>query len=378
MRSLDLHIPSRRQRWRESIHEFLHVLRDPFTYAPRKNPEVVFGFLWGLPIPVFAIGIHLHAAGLNCDLNVCLAILRSNPGYIVFLLHPFLFAMLFGALGTMRAHREAHIRKLLEDEIHRTEELCEANTRLQELDKMKSEFIANVTHELKSPLVTALGYTDRILGRHLGEINERQQKGLEVGKRNLIRLRKLIDEILDFSKLDAGVAKFESQPVNFSETIESVMENLALKTKDRGMAVQIELADPAARVLGDAGKLYQVVLNLLENAIKFSADGSTITLRLLQDGSKWHLIVQDQGCGIPADVLPRLFQRFYQVNASLNRTHDGVGLGLVIVSKIVEAHSGRIWIESEPGVGTRVHVELPVLQETANTKEATYATATPG
>src|SRR6185295_15999042 len=134
---------------------------------------------------------------------------------------PVLFAVVFGALGTMREHRESHIRTLLAEAKQHCHELGKTNARLIELDRYKSEFLANVTHELKSPLVTALGYTDRILGKHLGEITERQQKGLEVGKRNLIRLRDHIDEMLDFSRLEAGFEKCAMAPVNLLDAVKT-------------------------------------------------------------------------------------------------------------------------------------------------------------
>src|SRR5438874_3690132 len=137
-------MPSRRQWWKESVHEFFSVLSNPFTYSPRKNPEIVFGFLWGLPIPIFTFAIHMYAAGLSCHFGTCTQILWRNPAYIVFILHPLLFAVVFGALGTMRARREGRIRQLLDAEKRHGEELCRANTRLQELDQLKSEFLANV------------------------------------------------------------------------------------------------------------------------------------------------------------------------------------------------------------------------------------------
>ena len=359
------------------VKEFVMALYNPHTYSPWHNTDFIFGFLWGIPVPFFTLMVHFQAAGQEPSLAACCQVIATNPMHVFFLLHPFIFAVIFGALGTLRAHREAHIKKLLQDvELH-CEELCRTNARLQELDKLKTEFLANVTHELKSPLVTALGYTDRILGHHLGEITERQQKGLEVSKRNLIRLRDLIDEILDFSRLEAGTSTMAMVPVDLKDAITMAVEDVALKAHAKQIGICVEVPQEAAPLLGDQRKLCQTVLNLIENAIKYSAHGKDIRVTLQREAKNWHLSVIDQGCGIAADMLPKLFQRFSQVDGSLSRPHDGVGLGLVIVKKIVDAHGGRIWLESEVGRGTVAHVELPILKQPSDAHQRNYLAETP-
>ena len=348
------------------IREFCRALADGHTYAPRKNPEVLFGFLWGAPIPVFALGIHLYAASLSWNLACCGAVIQQHPVHIFFLLHPVLFAVVFGALGTMREVRERRIRTLVEDVRKRCGELSGANERLKELDRLKSEFLANVTHELKSPLVTALGYTDRVLGRHLGEINARQEKGLEVSKRNLNRLRKLIDEVLDFSRLEAGCARLKKAPTNLLEVVKAAMDSLALRARVHDLTFDLHLPAEPAWVLGDSDKLVQVAINLLDNAIKFSPEAGCLRVTVETNHGRWRLIVSDQGPGIPPQELPKLFERFYQVDGSSSRPHSGVGLGLVIVRKIVEAHDGKVWLESRPGAGTKAIMELPALVAPGN------------
>jgi signal transduction histidine kinase len=346
------------RRHRLVLLDFIEALGNRYTYSVRHNPEVLFGFLWGVPVPLFALWIHAHATGSSCDPAYCLTILRDNPLYIVFILHPVIFAVVFGALGTMREHRESHIRKLLAEAEQHCHELGKTNARLIELDRYKSEFLANVTHELKSPLVTALGYTDRMLGNHLGEITDRQRKGLEVSKRNLQRLRQLIDEILDFSRLDAGVARFDMGPHDLLGSVHSAVEGLALKAKDRNVTLTMKMPHRPATVIGDAAKLLQVVINLVDNAIKFSRESGAVEISVENDGTYVRLTVADNGVGISPQILPHLFQRFVQEDGTLSRNYDGVGLGLVIVKKIIDAHGGRVWIESEQGRGTKVHIEL--------------------
>jgi signal transduction histidine kinase len=359
---------------RGSVAEFFMALRNPFTYSIVRNHDVAFGLLWGLPIPVFALLIHAYASGQPLTPASLLNIAMSHPFHLVFIFHPLLFAVVFGALGTMRAIREARIESLLSDVRTHCDELARANSKLKELDRMKSEFLANVTHELKSPLVTALGYTDRILGQHLGPISDKQRKGLDVSKRNLIRLRKLIEEILDFSRLESGMARFNMQPATLNAAIWSAVENAALKVKDRNVTISVECPSTVANVHGDAAKLLQVVMNLLDNAIKFSPDGSGIRIALEPMGDKWRLSVIDKGCGIAPDKIPQLFERFFQVDGSLGRLYDGVGLGLVVVKKIVEAHHGRIWVDSKigPESGTAFHIEFPAASPVAAQNSDTH------
>lgn len=354
--------PSREPEFhRNAVMEFLAALRNPLTYSPLLNTEVIFGFLWGLPIPFFVLLIHAYAAGLPWTFAALWDVDVNNPLYIFFFLHPLLFAAVFGALGTMRAHRELRIQGLLQQVKLHCEELERANHRLEELDRLKSEFLANVTHELKSPLVTSLGYTDRMLMGHLGDVNEKQKRGLEVSKRNLTRLRTLIDEILDFSKLESGMANFHMEPTTLNAAIQAAVESASLKARDRRINIDVESPAAPAAVRGDASKLLQLVVNLLDNAIKFSPEDSRILIKVEPIDGMWRLSVIDNGCGIPAEKMPQLFQRFFQVDGSLGRVHEGFGLGLVIVRKIVEGHGGKVWVESRTGSnsGTSIILELP-------------------
>ena len=343
------------------VCEFLGALLNRHTYSPHRNPETLFGFLWGLPIPIFAFAIHLYATGADWNLQTCLNVVRDNPLYLIFVAHPLLFSVIFGALGTMRVQRDVQINALITDLKQHCEQLCSANEKLTQVDRLKSEFLANVTHELKSPLVTALGYSDRILSEKLGPVTELQRNALGVSKRNLVRLRILIEEILDFSRLEAGVGKFKFEQTNLNELVEAASSDLILKARDRNITIVSDLPDAPAQVKGDKVKLAQAIGNLLDNAIKFSFDGNKVKISLSADDGFWHIRVQDYGAGIVPENVSRLFLRFSQVDGSISRPYNGVGLGLVIVKKIVEAHEGRVWLESQPGVGTSAHIKLPQL-----------------
>lgn len=360
------------------VLEFLRALLSRHTYSPHRNPETVFGFLWGLPIPIFAFAIHMYATGSDWHFQACLNIVRDTPLYLIFVAHPLLFAVIFGAHGTMRSRRDMQINALIADLNLHCEQLCSANEKLTEVDRLKSEFLANVTHELKSPLVTALGYSDRILSEKLGPVSDPQRNALVVSRRNLVRLRGLIEEILDFSRLEAGVGKLKFEQTNLNDLIEGASSDLILKARDRNITLASVLPDVPALVHGDKVKLTQAIENLLDNAIKFSFDGNNVNISIGAEDGFWHIRIQDCGTGIIPENLSRLFQRFSQADGSVSRPYNGIGLGLVIVKKIVEAHDGRVWLESQPGVGTTAHIKLPQLstcpteaKEIAHVKSAT-------
>jgi signal transduction histidine kinase len=360
------------------VVEFLRALLDPHTYSPHKNPETVFGFLWGLPIPIFASVIHMYAIGSSWDIRVCFAVVQDHPIYLIFVAHPLLFAVIFGAHGTMRARRDKQIKTLIEDlELH-CKQLCSANDKLTEVDRLKSEFLANVTHELKSPLVTALGYSDRILNEKLGPVTERQRNALDVSKRNLIRLRRLIEEILDFSRLEAGVGKFIFEEIDLKKLLEAARGDLLLKARERNIEIVSRVPDKEILVSGDKMKLTQAIENLLDNAIKFSPDGQPVSISIGQEDACWHMRIQNFGPAISPEDLSRLFERFSQADGSISRPYAGVGLGLVIVKKIVEAHDGQVWLESQPGAGTTAHIRLKQVANGAEKKEVAYAANTIG
>jgi signal transduction histidine kinase len=345
------------------ISEFLKALLDSHTYLPHKNLETVFGFLWGLPIPIFALAIYFYATGSAWTFQSSVEVIRDNPLYVVFLLHPLIFAVIFGALGTMRLRRDRHIQHLIVDLEQHCEQLCSANERLTQVDRLKSEFLANVTHELKSPLVTALGYSDRILNEKLGPVTERQRNALSVSKRNLIRLRGLIEEILDFSRLEAGVGKFKMEPTSLKTLVDAAMSDMILKARERKISIVTDVPVAQAWVSGDKSKLTQAIENLLDNAIKFSPDGEKVKLSVASDEKFWHIRIADAGVGIDPETLPLLFQRFSQADGSLSKPFSGMGLGLVIVRKIIEAHGGEVWLESQKGTGTTAHIKLPQVAE---------------
>jgi len=258
--------------------------------------------------------------------------------------------------------------------------LANLNEDLKELDRVKSDLLANVSHELRTPLTSIKGYTEYILEGKLGNITQKQQKGLIVVQKNLDRLAKLINALLDYSLMDAEKMVLTIKPFNLKLLSKQVVVNLGSELEKRNLHFQIEMPDDLPLVIGDKEKIYQVLENLAINAIKFTENGGKITLQatpFLEDERLYVRIeVKDTGVGIPEQALPRIFDRFYQVDATSKRKYGGMGLGLAIARSIVEAHKGEIMAKSELGRGTTFTVTLPALGEIAVEGSEEFASST--
>ncbi|HSP06201.1 MAG TPA: HAMP domain-containing sensor histidine kinase, partial [Acidobacteriota bacterium] len=245
--------------------------------------------------------------------------------------------------------------------------LAALNEELKELDKVKSDLLANVSHELRTPLTSIKGYTEYILEGKLGGVTPKQEKGLMVVQRNLDRLSKLINALLDYSLMDAERMVLAIKPFNIKLLAKQIAVNLGSELEKRGLQFEIDMADDLPLAVGDKEKLYQVLENLTINSIKFTESGGKITLSAQtfeDEGRLWiKMMVHDTGIGIPEPALQRIFDRFYQVDGTSKRKYGGMGLGLAIARSIVDAHKGRIEVESAVGKGTTFTITLPALQE---------------
>ncbi len=243
------------------------------------------------------------------------------------------------------------------------EKLQKAYDELKSLDRMKSEFLSNVSHELKTPLVSIRGYSELLYDEKLGIIPLSQKKPLEAIIRNTERLTRLIDSLLFLSIQQMGKPdiRMRPQPQSIDEIITSSMNDMKVQAEKKEITL-IKDSPAELIVMGDRDRLTEVLLNLLDNAIKFTPSGGKITVKARDDEEKVdmvHITVNDTGIGMPENVIMSLFQRFFQADASLTRKYGGTGLGLYICKNIIDAHKGEIWVESKVGVGTTMHVRLP-------------------
>ena len=265
-----------------------------------------------------------------------------------------------------------HMAVRLKENVEQLEEsnkrLAAVNEELKELDRMKSDLLANVSHELRTPLTAIKGYTDYILERKLGPVTDKQEKGLVVVQRNLERLSKTINALLDFSRMEMGRMTLSIHPFSLVQLVDQIHTTIRseLDKKQLTFGHSIELGLPP--VIADREKVSAVIENLLINALKFTPEGGRITLaarRVFTEGRACAEIrVSDTGVGIPDDQLHKIFNRFHQVDGTATRRFGGVGLGLAIVKSILDAHGTAISVESREGEGTAFRFALPLLEKT--------------
>jgi signal transduction histidine kinase len=256
--------------------------------------------------------------------------------------------------------------------------LARLNEELQELDRTKSDLLANVSHELRTPLTAIKGYTDYILEGKLGPVGEKQEKGLIVIQRNLDRLARSINALLDFSTLDVGRIALNLQPFALPMLVEQIHQALRSEFDRKQITFSARLPAELPQVIADRDRLAQVLENLLINAIKFTSTGGEIGVSALRlqdrDKPEVELAVRDSGIGIPAAEVGRIFNRFHQVDGTSTRRYGGVGLGLAIVKGILDAHGAPITVDSVEGHGSIFRIRLPVYER----EEGRTGTPLPG
>jgi signal transduction histidine kinase len=238
---------------------------------------------------------------------------------------------------TLRAG-EARLRRLVVLE-------REARAEAQEADRAKDEFLATLSHELRTPLNAVLGWTTMLRADKVR--TERRAEALEVIERNARSQARLIEDLLDVSRIITGKVRLELQPIDLGPIAQTVLEALRPGADAKGVHLHAVIRSSLRAIPGDAARLQQVLWNLLSNAIKFTPAGGDVTLELKEANGGLELSVSDTGIGIEEDFLPHVFERFRQADSSATRTHGGVGLGLAIVRHLVELHGGGISAQSE-------------------------------
>jgi PAS domain S-box-containing protein len=224
--------------------------------------------------------------------------------------------------------------------------------------EMKSQFISTVSHELRTPLTSMREAVLIVLDEVAGKINQDQKHFLDIAKRNIDRLARLIDDVLDFQRLDAGKMKFDLRETSIGTTVEEAYATMEPQAAKSDVEITLDLETDLPPIVCDRDRIIQALTNLISNAIKFTPAGGRIAVSAHRRGEHLVLTVSDTGLGIPKEDLPKIFDRFYRVQRP-GQEIKGTGLGLAIVSRIVVAHGGRVEVESEPGQGTTFTVLLP-------------------
>lgn len=241
------------------------------------------------------------------------------------------------------------------------EELEIANKRLKEMYEIQKEFTSTVSHELRTPLASIKMAIDLVSQETVGPINDEQKDVLGRAKQETDRLKRLIDDILDLTKIEAGKLRMNFMLNDIHQVITQVTEAQKDVAKNRGLYVKTEFDGNVPQIPFDRDRLVQVLNNLLSNAIKFTKQGG-ITVKTQDKSSENHILVSviDTGKGISESDLPKLFQKFQQIESAQDNEEGGTGLGLAICKEILARHGGKIWVESKLGEGTSFNFVLPI------------------
>jgi len=232
-------------------------------------------------------------------------------------------------------------------------------TELRRLERVRQDFVANVSHEFKTPLTAIQGFAETLLGGALDDPSN-NRRFLDIIRNHAIRLARLTNDLLKLARIEAGKLEVEFFPVGLMELIEGCAETTLLKASRRQIALEIEVPPGLPSVRGDAGLLRDVLQNLLDNAIQYTPEGGHIHVTAEAKSREVVVTVSDTGIGIPASDQERIFERFYRVDAARSREAGGTGLGLSIAKHIVEAHNGRLSVESVIGEGSKFSFSIPI------------------
>lgn len=227
---------------------------------------------------------------------------------------------------------------------------------LQRYRDTRQEFFANISHELRTPITYLEGYA-QVLKKRLYETEEEKDRYLDIIHEEAIRLQHLVNDLFDLAKMEEGKVSLSLEWIDLAEITDNVLQKIKLKADKKNLSLHTKINNNIPRVYGDGLRMEQVLLNLLENAVRYTEKGS-INIELDQNNTFVYLAVEDTGIGIPEDEIPYIFERFYRVEKSRSRQHGGTGLGLPIAKKLVELQGGELLVSSKLGQGTRFELRF--------------------
>lgn len=230
-------------------------------------------------------------------------------------------------------------------------------TQLRKLEKMRSDFVANVSHELKTPITSIKGFVETLIEGAL-EDKENSREFLKIINNHTERLNNLINDLLDLSQIESRAVKLNISDFNLNELIEEVLSGFKSQLKKKGISVSCEVLSGTI-LKADRERIQQVLVNLIDNAVKFNKENGFVKIYTEDQNGKTKIIVEDSGQGIPEKDLPRIFERFYRVDKARSRELGGTGLGLSIVKHIIELHGGSVGVESTEGLGSKLYFVIP-------------------
>jgi len=247
-------------------------------------------------------------------------------------------------------------------------------TRFHEMEKIKTDFVSIVSHEFRTPLTTIIVGVEMLKEGMLGDLTPRGKEVLEAIGADCERLSRLIDNLMELSRIESGTIYVEAEPTDVVDLVQEAVRPLKFQAEKQGIELITDMPPNLPPVAADFNKAVWVLTNLVGNAMRYTDPGGTITVRIRQRGKRLFFSVEDTGCGIPKEDQSKIFRKYVQVSGADHKGTGGVGLGLAIAKDIVMAHGGEIWVDSEVGKGTTFTFTFPVFyaQESVSLPEADH------
>jgi signal transduction histidine kinase len=340
------------------VHGQPILVHDLETIVDQMNPEVLdlcrsVGVVSFVSVPLISHTEILGYIGADKGQTRCtqedLNLLMTIANHVAVAIDN---ARTYQDLETLATGLEQRVRE-------RTQDLQSANDRLQELDRLKSAFVSIVSHELRTPMTSIKGLIENMMDGLTGELTERQIFYLSRVNHNIERLTRMINDLLDLSRIEAGHVELQTASVDTGTIAREVVELLQPMAMEKSVTLTTNIIDPIPLIQGDWDKLIQIFTNLTNNAIKFTPPSGTVTVGVKYHDDHIHASVTDTGCGIPSNELETVFERFYR-SQSADLKDRGAGLGLAITKSLIELHGGKVGVESTLGQGSCFRITLPV------------------
>jgi signal transduction histidine kinase len=258
----------------------------------------------------------------------------------------------------LRAALEKNNQELEHRVQERTAELRKALEKLSELSQLKSNFVSNISHELRTPLTHLMGYQELLTNQDLGPLTEDQRNALAIMLRSSHRLGRLIEDLILFSAVESGEVDIHVHLFNLTELAQSMIRRTEEKAQEKLIHLEMTAPEKSLAVKADQEKIAWVIMQLLDNAIKFTPKGGQVTLELKISDNKAQIMITDTGIGIPEDKQVEIFEPFHQLDNSSTRRYGGTGIGLSLAQKIIEAHGSDLYVVSHPGQGSKFGFSL--------------------
>lgn len=290
----------------------------------------------------------------------------GEDGEVIYIIHQAEDVTEFVKLNQVRTEQlklteelQSHTRQMEREILRRSEQLQQNNQKLRAAEQSKNEFFANVSHELRTPLTLILAPLESLLSGRYGSISKEQSELLGTIRNNSVRLLQLVNSILDFSKIEAGKMKVLMEPLNISELTTSILSDFRSSAKEKEIDFEADISSEHPNIRMDRYLFERILFNLLSNAVKFTPNKGKIKVQLKWKENVLILTVSDSGIGISPEDLPKLFQKFQQVEGSSTRRFEGTGLGLAMVKEFCNLLGGDVSVESRPDAGSRFTVSIP-------------------